>query len=590
MDPHQQQQHHAPPPPSAQQHPQHVPHPQHVMQSQPPQKPPQPPQQQQMPGPPPPPPSGPVPVTHSQLAPPPQQQQPLPPPPMGPMVVAEPGGVPVVPIGPGSLATKKIRDELIHVDSRLDSLIRECDHIHAHYAKYYEASCRSNAELHRQADMNARYQAIISQLLPMLAPQVQDGVRQDLESIKQLSHAPLPPPPPAPALFAIEQGGAMVSLSPIPRPTLPPGPIPQGPPPPPPTHAIIQQQPPPPPPPSNGTHEPHEKMIRGRPPKTSSAPSSKRLKTDNEEPYNASDPGYSYTSNEPATRINGGYPSRTPPSGPPPAPSGQPAPAQATSSSAQPQPASSSARFSSPRTSHPPSQPQPTVAPTTAATPHAAGVVPRSASLLASLDHGEVVCAMAMSSPFSYVFTGGKGTVKIWDVMGVRETKTAPHVGTLDCLENYIRACKITPDGKQLIVAGEVNYMVVCDIGSSNPCVIGRMETPRVLTYALATSNDSRICYSCCSDGSVNMWDLTSCKLVRTLGSHDASVTCCCITPDGQRLVTGSLDSTVRMWDIYGGKEVAKFDFSSQIFSLGYCPIQPSTIAVGFETSAVELL
>lgn len=195
---------------------------------------------------------------------------------------------------------------------------------------------------------------------------------------------------------------------------------------------------------------------------------------------------------------------------------------------------------------------------------------------------------MAMSTPFSYVFTGGKGGVKIWDVANVRETKNAPYVGMLGCLDHYIRACKITPDGKKLIVGGEVNYMTVCDIGSPNPSVIGRVETPGVLTYALATSLDSRLCFSCCSDGTVNMWDIHQRKLIRTLGNHDESVTCCCVTPDGSRLITGSLDKTVKVWDIISGKELSTYDFSSQIFSLGYSPIQPPTIAVGLETSIVE--
>lgn len=44
-----------------------------------------------------------------------------------------------------------------------------------------------NAEVHKQLDINSRYQAIINQLLPMLTANVQSGVRQDMESIKGIS-------------------------------------------------------------------------------------------------------------------------------------------------------------------------------------------------------------------------------------------------------------------------------------------------------------------------------------------------------------------------------------------------------------------
>jgi hypothetical protein len=46
-----------------------------------------------------------------------------------------------------------------------------------------------------------------------------------------------------------------------------------------------------------------------------------------------------------------------------------------------------------------------------------------------------------------------------------------------------------------------------------------------------------------------------------------------------------------RQWDLHqlGGKQVRQHDFSSQIFSLGYCPTG-DWLAVGMESSYVEVL
>lgn len=57
--------------------------------------------------------------------------------------------------------------------------------------------------------------------------------------------------------------------------------------------------------------------------------------------------------------------------------------------------------------------------------------IPRHARQINTLSHGEVVCAVTISNPTKYVYTGGKGCVKIWDI-SAPSTKTP--VSQLDCL------------------------------------------------------------------------------------------------------------------------------------------------------------
>lgn len=42
--------------------------------------------------------------------------------------------------------------------------------------------------------------------------------------------------------------------------------------------------------------------------------------------------------------------------------------------------------------------------------------IPRHARQINTLSHGEVVCAVTISNPTKYVYTGGKGCVKVWYV------------------------------------------------------------------------------------------------------------------------------------------------------------------------------
>jgi WD40 repeat protein len=86
------------------------------------------------------------------------------------------------------------------------------------------------------------------------------------------------------------------------------------------------------------------------------------------------------------------------------------------------------------------------------------------------------------------------------------------------------------------------------------------------------------------------MWDLSNEKLVREFKGHADSVSCVDVTPDGSKLVSGSLDRTVRIWDAAEARQVDSYKMNSQIFTLGICPSAPSWVAVGLENSYIEVI
>jgi groucho len=57
--------------------------------------------------------------------------------------------------------------------------------------------------------------------------------------------------------------------------------------------------------------------------------------------------------------------------------------------------------------------------------------IPRQARQINTLSHGEVVCAVTISNPTKYVYTGGKGCVKVWDIS---QPGNKSPVSQLDCL------------------------------------------------------------------------------------------------------------------------------------------------------------
>ncbi|CAH0687687.1 unnamed protein product [Spodoptera exigua] len=219
--------------------------------------------------------------------------------------------------------------------------------------------------------------------------------------------------------------------------------------------------------------------------------------------------------------------------------------------------------------------------------------VPRGARPVAALAHGEVVCAVALSQANGarHAYTGGKGCVKLWDISNPGSPAALEPLSQLDCLQrdNYIRSVKLLPDGRTLIVGGEASNLSIWDLASPTPRMRAELTSSAPACYALAISPDSKVCFSCCSDGNIAVWDLQNQTLVRQFQGHTDGASCIDISGDGTRLWTGGLDNTVRSWDLREGRQLHQHDFSSQIFSLGYCPTG-SWLAVGMENSHVEVL
>ena len=105
--------------------------------------------------------------------------------------------------------------------------------------------------------------------------------------------------------------------------------------------------------------------------------------------------------------------------------------------------------------------------------------------------------------------------------------------------DNYIRSCRLLPDGRTLIVGGEASTLTIWDLASSQPRIKNELTSNAPACYALAISPDSKVCFSCCSDGNIAVWDLHNQTLVRQFQGHTDGASCIDISPDGTKLWTG---------------------------------------------------
>lgn len=77
--------------------------------------------------------------------------------------------------------------------------------------------------------------------------------------------------------------------------------------------------------------------------------------------------------------------------------------------------------------------------------------------------------------------------------------------------------------------------------------------------WALAVTLDSRRVVSGSVDRTLKVWDLDSGEEILTLVGHGDQVYAVAVTPDGRQLVSGSFDRTLKLWDLETGAELRTF-------------------------------
>ncbi|WP_438044913.1 TIR domain-containing protein [Sorangium sp. So ce128] len=90
---------------------------------------------------------------------------------------------------------------------------------------------------------------------------------------------------------------------------------------------------------------------------------------------------------------------------------------------------------------------------------------------------------------------------------------------------------------------------------------------------ACAISPDGQRIVSASDDSTLRVWDLATGQLLSTLEGHSESVKACAISPDGQRIVSASWDKTLKLWDLATGQLLSSLeDHSSGVEA---CAISP---------------
>ncbi|HUG93766.1 MAG TPA: hypothetical protein VML55_23255 [Planctomycetaceae bacterium] len=143
----------------------------------------------------------------------------------------------------------------------------------------------------------------------------------------------------------------------------------------------------------------------------------------------------------------------------------------------------------------------------------------------------------------------GDGVVKIWDAKRLDEMQPAyrEFQGRVPgpCLN-----VAFSPDGQRLATGGKKNTVIIWDVETRRKLQTLEGHNGEVYTVAFSPDDDGKWIASGGEDSAVKIWDSHAGTFVRNFRGHTGLVSSLAFSPDGRRLVSGSRDTTVKVWDM----------------------------------------
>jgi WD40 repeat protein len=108
-----------------------------------------------------------------------------------------------------------------------------------------------------------------------------------------------------------------------------------------------------------------------------------------------------------------------------------------------------------------------------------------------------------------------------------------------------------SPDGRRLATGSEENTVIIRDVETGVECLTLRgKHSGEVYAVAFSPIDDGRLIATAGEDSAVKVWDSRTGKLIHSFRGHEGLVSSLAFSRDGHHLVSGSRDTTVKVWDV----------------------------------------
>jgi WD40 repeat protein len=156
--------------------------------------------------------------------------------------------------------------------------------------------------------------------------------------------------------------------------------------------------------------------------------------------------------------------------------------------------------------------------------------------------HSGWVCDAAFSPDGQKIASVGEdGTIKIWD------SQQGTLLNTLKGHTEMTQAIAFSRNGKLLVSSGKDKTLRVWDVSTGKSlCVLPGLSEASAILFGL---ND-RFWVSAHNDCNIQIWQTTDHQRIGRLTGHSDLVNAIALSPNGQFLVSGSADKTIKIWQL----------------------------------------
>ncbi|HZJ17659.1 MAG TPA: c-type cytochrome domain-containing protein, partial [Chthoniobacteraceae bacterium] len=143
--------------------------------------------------------------------------------------------------------------------------------------------------------------------------------------------------------------------------------------------------------------------------------------------------------------------------------------------------------------------------------------------------------------------------------LAIYHLPTGRCVASEEAHRDQINALAFSPDGTRLASGGYREVKVW-----RRPREVPGLNIPDA-GVKVAVSSDGKWLATGGDDGSVKLWEFPTRRLARTFAAAQSQIAALSFSPDGARLVCGSSDKSLSIWNVANGNQLAKIETPSEV-------------------------